>query len=330
MTQIYGTLGPACADASILAEMFKAGMNGVRLNLSHIMLTEAAEMFASLRAAEKATGIRTELLIDLQGPEVRIGKLQAPLVLVEGETISFGTDIPVSDDVLSALELGQQLLLDDGKLLLEMTTSRTAIIRRGGILQSQKSLAICGVDLHLPALTQDDLENLRHAADFGVSAVMQPFVRGPEDLITLRNALDACGGRNIRIFAKIENQQGMAHLEDLFPHSDEIIIARGDLGNAVTLCSLPAAQKEIAARCRKANQPFLVVTQLLASMEHAQVPTRAEVSDIFNAVLDGANALMLTSETAVGKYPVEAVMVLTNVAHEAECYLHSDWMNNSL
>ncbi len=321
MIRIYGTLGPACADASILAEMLRAGMNGIRLNLSHIMLSDAADQIEALHRAERETGIQAELLIDLQGPEVRIGKLPEPLMLAEGNTVSMGENIPVSEAVLDALEPGQQLLLDDGKLLLEMVSNRTAIVRRGGVLQSRKSLAISGADLHLPALTQDDLENLRHMSEFGVTGVMQPFVRGPEDLIALRSALDTSGGQHVQIFAKIENQQGMAHLESLFSHADEIIIARGDLGNAVTLCGLPAAQKEIAARCQMAKQPFLVVTQLLATMEHSKVPTRAEVSDVFNAVLDGADSLMLTGETAVGDYPVESIRWLRQAADAAEAYI---------
>lgn len=318
MTRIYGTFGPSCTEQRILSDMLRAGMTGIRVNLSHTMLTDASESIHALRAAEQETGIPSELLIDLQGPEVRIGALSAPLELTEGAEVTLGEDIPLAKAVLEALEPGQQLLLDDGKLLLEMQTSRNAIVRRGGILTSRKSLAIIGLELQLPALTAEDRTNLRHAAAFGVTGVMQPFVRGAEDLIALRNALDSSGGQNIQIMAKIENQSGIDNLQALLPYCDEIIIARGDLGNAVTLTGLPAAQKEIAAVCRAANKPFLVVTQLLASMEYAPVPTRAEVSDIFNAVLDGASSLMLTGETAVGKHPIEAIRWLKTVSESAE------------
>lgn len=320
MIRVYGTLGPACADQGILTEMLRAGMTGIRLNLSHILLKDAAPELKLLREAEAETGIPSELLIDLQGPEVRIGKLCEPLELTEGSTVTMDVTIPVPQAVLAVLQPGQKLLLDDGKLLLKMETKTEATVIRGGILASRKSLAIEGVDLHLPPLTQEDLINLEQAAEFGVTAVMQPFVRGAEDLITLRNALDAAGGENIRIFAKIENRSGIAHLAELLPHCDEIIIARGDLGNAVTLLQLPAVQKEISTACREAGKPFLVVTQLLASMEQAQIPTRAEISDIFNAVQDGADSLMLTGETAVGAYPVDSIRWLRNAADIAEAY----------
>lgn len=320
MIRVYGTLGPACADQGILTEMLRAGMTGIRLNLSHILLKDAAHELKLLREAEAETGIPSELLIDLQGPEVRIGKLCEPLELTDGSTVTMDVTIPVPQAVLAVLQPGQKLLLDDGKLLLKMETKTEATVIRGGILASRKSLAIEGVDLHLPPLTQEDLINLEQAAEFGVTAVMQPFVRGAEDLITLRNALDAAGGENIRIFAKIENRSGIAHLAELLSHCDEIIIARGDLGNAVTLLQLPAVQKEISAACREAGKPFLVVTQLLASMEQAQIPTRAEISDIFNAVQDGADSLMLTGETAVGAYPVDSIRWLRNAADIAEAY----------
>lgn len=320
MIRVYGTLGPACGETDILAKMLDAGMTGIRLNLSHIMLEDADSELEMLRAAEAETGIRSELLIDLQGPEVRIGKLSAPLALTEGSTVTMGEEIPVPQAVLDVLQPGQKLLLDDGKLLLEMTTATTAKVVRGGTLASRKSLAIAGIDLHLPALTQEDHINLAHASEYGVTAVMQPFVRGEADLIALRNALDASGGRQIQILAKIENQAGIERLPELLPHCDEIIIARGDLGNAVTLPQLPMVQKEISAVCLEAEKPFLVVTQLLASMEHAQIPTRAEVSDIFNAVLDGANALMLTGETAIGDYPIDSIRWLRNTADLAEQY----------
>ena len=320
MIQIYGTLGPACAEEKTLAAMLRAGMTGVRLNLSHTMLTDAAVEIAALRSAERETGKTAQLLIDLQGPEVRIGKLKAPLALRDGDGVTMGDEIPVPAEVLEALKPGRRLLLDDGKLLLEMETESRAKILRGGILTSRKSLAVENVDLHLPALTEDDLINLGNAVSFGVTGVMQPFVRGAEDLITLRRALDAAGGEAIRIFAKVENQAGMAHLPELLPHTDEIVIARGDLGNAMPLWELPGAQKSIAAVCRDAGIPFLVVTQMLASMEHAAVPTRAEVSDIFNAVLDGAGSLMLTGETAVGEYPVEAIRWMARTAAAAEAF----------
>jgi pyruvate kinase len=152
---------------------------------------------------------------------------------------------------------------------------------------------------------------------------MQPFVRSREDLMEVRGALDAAGGKKIRLFAKIENMAGVNSLGELIPHCDEIVIARGDLGNAVPLWELPAVQKRIAAACRAAGRDFMVVTQMLDSMTHRQVPTRAEVSDIFNAVLDGAASVMVTGETAAGDYPVLAIRYLTRTVREAEAYIGS-------
>jgi pyruvate kinase len=167
-------------------------------------------------------------------------------------------------------------------------------------------------------MTQADLENIRRAKEFGVTAVMQPFVRSKEDLMEVRSALNEAGCSNIRLFAKIENLNGLSKLDELIPCCDEIVIARGDLGNAMQLWELPAAQKRIAAACRKAGRDFMVVTQMLDSMTHRQVPTRAEVSDIFNAVLDGAASVMVTGETAAGDYPDLVIRYLANTVREAE------------
>ena len=317
MTEIYGTLGPACANAEILEQMIGAGMTGVRLNLSHLSLPQAEGELAALREAERRSGKRVKLLIDMQGPELRIGTLSEPMALPEGGTISLER-IPLPEVLRKRLRPGQELLLDDGKLLLRTEEKGKARILRGGILHSRKSVAVPGLELCLPALTESDRANLRLAADCGVYGVMQPFVRSREDLEELRRALNASGGAQIRIYAKIENREGIRRLEDLLPAADEIVIARGDLGNAMPLWELPAAQKEISDRCRAAGRAFMVVTQMLASMEHSPVPTRAEVSDIFHAVLSGAASVMVTGETAVGDYPVEAIRYLANTVREAE------------
>ena len=317
MTEIYGTLGPACANEEILEQMIGAGMTGVRLNLSHLSLPQAEGELAALREAERRSGKRVKLLIDMQGPELRIGTLSEPMALPEGGTISLER-IPLPEVLRKRLRPGQELLLDDGKLLLRTEEKGKARILRGGILHSRKSVAVPGLELRLPALTESDRANLRLAADCGVYGVMQPFVRSREDLEELRRALNASGGAQIRIYAKIENREGIRRLEDLLPAADEIVIARGDLGNAMPLWELPAAQKEISDRCRAAGRAFMVVTQMLASMEHSPVPTRAEVSDIFHAVLSGAASVMATGETAVGDYPVEAIRYLANTVREAE------------
>jgi len=318
-TDIYGTLGPACADAETLKKMFEAGMSGIRLNLSHVTLRKAAPQVEALHNAAAACGVKAKLLIDMQGPELRLGSFETEPELHEGETVILGKDgISMPDIVLPYLVPGQQVLLDDGRLLLEMLDNRRAKVLRGGLLKSRKSIALPGSDIHPPTMTAEDLQNIADAKQFGVTGVMQPFVRDAEDLKTVRAALDAAGGEDIALFAKIENMDGVRHLEELLPHTDEIVIARGDLGNAMPLWELPAVQKKISEKCSSAGKRFMVVTQMLWSMERSPVPTRAEVSDIFNAVYDGCASVMVTGETAVGQYPVEVIKYLYNTAKEAE------------
>ena len=320
----YGTIGPACGQLETLQRMVEAGMTGIRMNLSHGPLTAHADWLAMIRAA----GIR-QLLIDLQGPELRIGTLPQPLVLKPGQSLRLGQGgVPCPAALVHAARPGQNLLLDDGRLLVQVAEADGAALQctvvRGGTLQSRKSLAAPGLTVASPTLTEEDLQNLQLAGACGVTGVMLPFVRGAEDIRTLRRALEQAGAGQIRIFAKIESLAGVQTLPEFLPLVDEVVIARGDLGNAMPLWELPAAQKRIEAQCRKAGKPFMVVTQMLASMEQNPVPTRAEVSDIFNAVADGAAAVMVTGETAVGKWPVEVIRYLSNTVQAAERFLKEE------
>lgn len=322
----YATLGPACQQADLLCEMFRSGITGVRLNLSHGSLSHRQEQLSILRQAAFQAGCHPELLIDLQGPELRIGSLPAPIFLEQGGGVLLGEGgIPVPPHILEALESGDMLLLDDGRLLLEALHSSgescSCRVLRGGLLRSRKSMAVSGKEIPSPTLTEEDLENLSLAKSCGVTGVMLPFVRGKEDLAALRNALHARNASQIRILAKIETLSGVDALDSILPETDELVIARGDLGNCQPLWKLPALQKRIAALCQNHGKPFMVVTQLLASMEQQAVPTRAEVSDIFNAVLDGASSLMLTGETAAGPFPLEAVQYLVRTGEEAAAFL---------
>lgn len=320
MTEIYGTLGPACREAETLCAMAEQGMTGIRLNLSHVSLREARPMLDALREAEKRCGRQIRLLVDMQGPELRVGALPEPLSLPEGECVALDA-LRLPAVVLERIRPGQELLLDDGKLLLRALSGERAQVLRGGVLRSRKSLALPGLEIRLPALTAQDRENIALARETGVNGVMQPFVRDREDLLELRRALKDAGAGDVRIFAKIENRAGLEGLEELIAAADEIVIARGDLGNAMPLWELPAAQKNIAAACRRAGRPFMVVTQMLSSMEQNPVPTRAEVSDIFNAVLDGAASVMVTGETASGRYPAEVIRYLCSTARQAERWM---------
>ena len=294
----YGTIGPACADVKLLQQMVEAGMTGIRMNLSHGPLAAHKDWLVMLHKA----GVK-KLLIDLQGPELRIGRLPQPLSLTAGQTVRLGAQgIPCPAALVHSVQPGQELLLDDGKLLARVDTAEpdalVCTVMRGGVLQSRKSLAAPGADIQMPTLTTEDKENLAIAADCGVTRVMLPFVRGAADIRNLRQALAEAGAPGLKILAKIENLAGVQALPEFLPLVDEVVIARGDLGNAMPLWELPRCQKQLSAACRAAGVPFMVVTQMLDSMHTRAVPTRAEVSDIYNAVLDGASSLMLTGETA--------------------------------
>lgn len=341
MVDIYGTLGPSCNSQDVLREMFCSGMTGIRLNLSHISLRESERQLDIFFTAALHAGVEPLLLIDMQGPELRIGRLQAPLMLCEGQTAVLfdeemgederlslrrqgGAAVPIPKVVYDALDIGGEILLDDGRLLLrtsEKSCGRVgARIERGGMLSGRKSIKVIGVDIHPPTMTAADRMNIRDAARFGVTGIMQPFVRSREDLIAVQKELEDNGAGGLQLVAKIENRQGMEQLESLLPVCDAVCIARGDLGNDMQLWELPAAQKKIAAACRASGRYFMVATQMLSSMENRAVPTRAEVNDIFNTVADGASGVMVTGETAVGKYPVDVIRFLAATAREGEKY----------
>lgn len=321
--EFYATLGGACRDAATLENLFTAGMTGARLNLSHTTLEQCAPLLDEVYwpAAQKA-GRPAHLIIDLQGPELRVGTLSAPVPLETGSQTVLGPGgISIPQAAREAAQPGDQISLDDSALLLRVEEKRgedlVCRVERGGQLQSRKSLAILGREINTPTLTQEDLENLAQAKRFGVTHILQPFVRGAEDVRTLRRAMLEAALDQGKIMAKIENQRGLKQLTEIIEAADIICIARGDLGNSMPLWQLPSAQKRIAQACRAAGKPFFVVTQLLWSMQERAVPTRAEVSDIYNAVLDGSCALMLTGETAAGRYPVQAMDYLVKTAHQA-------------
>ena len=276
----YGTIGPACADVKLLQQMVEAGMTGIRMNLSHGPLAAHKDWLALLRKA----GVK-KLLIDLQGPELRIGRLPQPLSLTAGQTVRLGAQgIPCPAALVHSVQPGQELLLDDGKLLARVDAvepeALVCTVVRGGVLQSRKSLAAPGADIQMPTLTAEDKENLAIAAGCGVTGVMLPFVRGAADICNLRQALAEAGAPQLKILAKIENLAGVQALPEFLPLVDEVV-------------------------------------QMLDSMHTRAVPTRAEVNDIYNAVLDGASSLMLTGETAAGQYPVQAMESLVRTARTA-------------
>lgn len=321
----YGTFGPSCMEEETIKALFLVGMTGIRLNLSHSNLVDCGEWIRNLRNAAHQVGLNPKLLIDLKGPELRVGDLKEAYEMKKGQEVVFGpAGIPLPDILWEGTKEGQELLLDDGSISVQIQRisqepkSIWGIVTRGGTLLSRKSVAVAGVTFPNPTLTESDQRNIEQAAKYGVTGIMLPFVRNKEDLLCLREALDKTGAKQIKIFAKLENSIGVDNLPELLPYADEIVIARGDLGNAVSLTKLPVIQKKIAAICRKNHTPFMVVTQMLHSMIKNETPTRAEVSDIGNAIWDGASSLMLTGETAIGDHPVKAMEYLVNTATEAD------------
>ncbi len=323
MIKTYATLGPRCCDSETLCTMLQMGLTGFRLNLSHRTLQDCADWTDALKKAGQTAGIQPELIIDLRGGELRLGQLAAPIPLQAGQTLSFGKGgVPLEDDILTALQVGQTVLLDDSaiELMVESHDGCTAVCRciRGGVVEGRKSITLPGVEIPRPAVCDADLADLAAARAHGVTAVMQPFVRSRSDLLQVRQALEQYGLNDFTVFAKVEDRDGVSSLPQWMDLCDVVTIARGDLGSNLSLYELPRAQKEIAAVCRSADKDFLVVTHLLQSMIHAPVPTRAEVTDIYNACLDGASALMLTGETAQGDYGLQAVSFLLEMARRGE------------
>lgn len=356
-TKVYGTIGPACCDTDTLVRLFEKGMTGIRINLSHTSLKDASTWIDNIQTAYRSVWGekgKPDILMDLRGPELRIGRLTADCKIRENDILTLVKDgqehvpdttevpvsvskdipasalnkIPVPGLILPYLKMGQEILVDDGKVLLvveELTLAEDKSmggvkcrVLRGNVIKSGKSIALPGIRIASQTLTDSDRENIAAAKEYGITGVMLPFVRNREDLMNLKEELCKVGAEGIRIFAKIENMEGVSQLPELFLYCDEIVIARGDLGNALPLWKLPVLQEQIARRCKAAGKPFMVVTEMLASMEQKAVPTRAEVSDIFRAVESGAASVMLTGETAAGKYPVEAMTYLVNTVKETE------------
>lgn len=331
--EFYATLGKACDDKKILREMFQYGMTGIRLNSAHESLSEASLQIGRVFKAAEAEGVTADLLIDLQGPELRVGDVKKPILLKEGKSVKLGSekgDIPMPQLALDLLYPGQEVLIDDSRLKLRTerivqtegddgvhTRSATCEVIRGGVLYSRKNISVTDRSADLPTLTAHDKAQMKLLKQYGVTGVMQSFVRGAGDIQLLKQELQKNDAEDIKVFAKIECKAGYEHIGEITELCDAVVIARGDLGNAFPLWELPKVQKEIAQVCRRLDKPFIIATELLHSMEHVAIPTRAEVSDIYNAVLDGASGLMLTGETAIGEYPVRSMRFLTKTANTA-------------
>ncbi len=338
-TKIVCTIGPASRDIDVLIRMGQAGMDVARLNFSHGTYEDHTRLYKHLTVVGKRLGKPFGILQDLQGPKIRVGSLSAEGVqLVTGERAVFSTardvsdgDIPLTLDSLHTdVKKGEHLFLDDG--LMEVVVDRvdgrrilTQVVQ-GGKLTSHKGLNLPSTKLHLPALSDKDRADAVFGTKLGVDFIALSFVRSPEDILDLRRLLDKRGsaGKKIHIIAKIEKQEAIDRFDEILPLVDGVMIARGDLAIETKASQVPVYQKQIIAACREHATPVIVATQMLDSMIRNPRPTRAEVSDVANAVADHADAVMLSGESATGAYPIEAVRMMTETIQAVEASAFDD------
>ncbi len=328
-TKILATIGPASGTPDKLAELVAAGMDGVRLNFSHGAHEQHSTRAEAARAAADDAGHPLALVADLQGPKIRLGNLPAPRMLTRGEEIVIAPEasaadgeLPVSPAVIGeVLEPGNDVLIDDGLVRLRVEEvdggKARCVVVIGGAVSAHKGVNLPGVPLPIPSLTPKDIDDLRHALSLDVDYVALSFVRSAADVRELRSLIEQAGSR-AEVIAKIEKAEAVEVLDEILVETDAIMVARGDLGVEIGPASVPLLQKRIILRALEAGKPVITATQMLESMiEHAE-PTRAEASDVANAVLDGSSALMLSGETAVGAYPVESVAYMDRIARAVE------------
>jgi pyruvate kinase len=329
--KIVATLGPASSSPERLAELVAAGIDVARLNMSHGTHAGHLAAYQCVRAASDAAGHSVGVLIDLQGPKIRLGTFAAgPVRLLAGQEFTITTrEVPgdqheagttyagLADDVRP----GDRVLVDDGRVVLEVLAAAGGRVRTrvivGGVVSDHKGLNLPGVKVSVPALTTKDQADLRWALRLRADMIALSFVQGPEDAVPARRIMDEAGVR-LPLIAKIEKPQAIEALPEVIEAFDGIMVARGDLGVELPLEQVPMAQKRIVEQTRARAKPVIVATQMLESMISAPRPTRAEASDVANAVLDGADALMLSAETSVGEYPVQAVATMSRIISEAE------------
>jgi pyruvate kinase len=327
-TKIVATLGPASSSPEMIKALFEAGADVFRINMSHTPHQLLAELHGRVRALEREDGRPIGILADLQGPKIRLGQLVggeqeletgAHVGLVLDSTVASGEAIPIPHpEVFAALRQGDGLLIDDGKVRLRIenvsAASAEAVVVTGGLIKDRKGVNLPDTVLPIPAMTAKDRSDLDAALNLGVDWVALSFVQRPDDVAELRKL--AVG--KAAVLAKIEKPKALEWLPEILELSDALMVARGDLGVELPLETVPVRQKEITRAARKAGKPVVVATQMLESMIESAAPTRAEVSDVATAVFDGADAVMLSAESAAGKHPLEAVAMMDRIACAAE------------
>ncbi len=335
-TKIVATIGPASDAPEMLERLIRAGMNVARLNFSHGDFCGHADRIARIRAAEKASGRRVAIMADLPGPKMRLGQIEpGPIHLVAGASFTLTSEDIVGDahrvsmsfePLPRVVKVGDRLFLNDGlvQLIVERVEGCDVCckVSVGGELRSRKGLNLPGIHLGISAFTNHDRACLEFALKNGVDAISQSFVEKAADIEAVRSAAKALG-KNPFIIAKIERSDALAHLDEILKVADGLMVARGDLGVEVPIEEIAVIQKQVIAKATAAGKPVITATQMLESMISSRLPTRAEATDVANAILDGTDCVMLSGESAMGQYPEEAVAMLAKIAASTEAHRES-------
>ncbi|MBD5162592.1 MAG: pyruvate kinase [Oscillibacter sp.] len=331
-TKIICTLGPAVDSEEMVRALIRGGMNAARFNFSHGDHAGHLERLNRLKAIRDAMGRPVATILDTKGPEIRIKSFTSKSVELEtGARFTLTTaDVPgdaarvsvTYENLHQEVEPGQQILIDDGLVAIRVERIEgpeiICTVENGGVLSANKSINIPGARIQLPALTERDADDIRFGVENDFDFIAASFVRRASDVEAIRQVLHDCGGDGVKIIAKIENQEGVDNLEAIVAAADGIMVARGDLGVEIPAARVPILQKDMIHKCLAAGKVVITATQMLDSMMRNPRPTRAEVSDVANAVFDGTSCVMLSGETASGKYPVEALAAMVGIVTEAE------------
>ncbi|RAJ13935.1 pyruvate kinase [Arenibacter echinorum] len=332
-TKIVATLGPATSTKSVLKDMIEAGVDVFRINFSHADYKDVAERIQMIRDLNEELGTYTSILADLQGPKLRVGVMAGEVVVAPGDEITFVTGKPFEGNAEKVymnytnfpkdVKAGERILLDDGKLMFEVISTNSkdevrAKVIQGGPLKSKKGVNLPNTNISLPALTEKDIKDAIFAISQDVDWIALSFVRFSQDLIDLQNIIKEHSAHKIPIIAKIEKPEAVENIDKIVAYCDGLMVARGDLGVEVPAQEVPLIQKQLVLRAKKARIPVIIATQMMETMITSLTPTRAEVNDVANSVMDGADAVMLSGETSVGNYPVQVIQKMTSILESVE------------
>ena len=332
-TKIVATLGPASESEEVLEQMILAGTNVFRINFSHADHSDVAKRIQIIRELSEKLNLHISILGDLQGPKLRVGVIEEGAFVNPGDLVDFNTSAPFEGNAKSAymtykrfpldVNLGEHILLDDGKLIFEVVSSDrkelvTAKVIQGGPFKSKKGVNLPNTNVSLPALTKKDIEDAIFAIEQKVDWIALSFVRNSEDLIELQDLIKKYSEHKIPIIAKIEKPEAIENIDKIIAYCDGLMVARGDLGVEVPAAEVPLIQKNLVLKAKKARIPVIIATQMMETMIDSLTPTRAEVNDVANSVMDGADAVMLSGETSVGEYPVQVIETMTSILKSVE------------